>query len=271
MENYCESTAGVVTAANEYFILSADETQRRRLTPWARKILKKGSYLPRGPVFSKQDFLRISETEPCNLIDFYLEDAPGLSKAAKLFIEECEEKELHKRYKCRRRKPWFRIPIVEAGDGLFFKRAHILPRLCVNEAKILATDTAYQIRMKDSFRIEDLCFSFYNSFTLLFAEVDGRFYGGGVLELTPEEFRGLPICFVRPTDAEFATFATHLTVSGSNGATAVEFGDSYIRQELGITEEQMSNLRDALFALREHRMRHAASRYNYVHLLEHGG
>ena len=37
-----------------------------------------------------------------------------------------------------------------------------------------------------------ICYSFYNSLTLLYAEIAGRFYGGGVLELSPKEFRSLP-------------------------------------------------------------------------------
>ena len=61
------------------------------------------------------------------------------------------------------------------------------------------TDTAYHIRMQDKWNVKDLCFSFYNSLTLLFAEIEGRFYGGGVLELTPEEFRGLPLAMLKPS------------------------------------------------------------------------
>src|SRR5690606_8037961 len=45
--------------------------------------------------------------------------------------------------------------------------------------------------------IQDFIFSFYNSLTLAFAELEGRYYGGGVLELTPNEFRILPIPYVQ--------------------------------------------------------------------------
>ena len=258
--DYCGSAPGIVTAANKYFILRDGEVERRGLTPWARKILKKGSYLSKSPVFGQDDLVRISQTEPCNLIDFFGENAPLLTKAAVEYIAECEEEGLHRRYKCRRRKPWYRIPIVEASDGLFFKRAHIFPRLCINEARVLATDTAYHVRMKDGFDVHGLCFSFYNSLTLLFAEIEGRFYGGGVLELTPEEFRGLPLTMLSPSKAEFANFVERMLAATVDPGATVGFCDGQLRREIGISEEQMSGVRSALRCLRVHRMRHAVGR-----------
>ena len=67
---YCGSAAGIVTAANEYFILKDSEVEQRGLTPWARRILKKGSYLPKSPVFGEDDLVRISRTQPCNIDRF---------------------------------------------------------------------------------------------------------------------------------------------------------------------------------------------------------
>ena len=245
-----------MTAANEYFILKDSEVEHWGLTPWARKILKKGSYLPKSPVFGEDDLVRISRTEPCYLIDFFQEGSPPLSEAANKYIRECEDKGLQKRYKCQRRKPWYRIPIVEVGDGLFFKRAHILPRLCVNEAQALVTDTAYQIRMKEEFGIRGLCYSFYNSVTLLFAEIDGRFYGGGVLELTPEEFRGLPLTMLSPSEVEFNVFVEELFAPTRRASATTGYCDCQVRRVLGISEEQMTGVRNALKSLRVHRMRH---------------
>ena len=155
---YCESAAGIVTAANEYFILSDEAAERKGLLPWARRIVKKGSYLPKGPVFSEKDLTRISRKEPCNLIDFHWAFGPPLSDVAERYIEECEEMQLHQRYKCSRRNPWFRIPIVGAGEGLFFKRAHVFPRLCINAVEVLVTDTAYQVRMGDEYGIQGFVF-----------------------------------------------------------------------------------------------------------------
>ena len=260
IHDYCDSSAGIVTAANDYFILRSTDTTRFELEPWARRILKKSSFLPNSPVFREQDFAVLSESKPCNLIDFHRPLAPPLSSAAIEYIQRGESMDIHKRYKCQERKPWYRIPIVPASEGFFFKRAYIFPRLCVNDAEILVTDTAYQIRMKKGFNIRELCYSFYNSITLLFAEIDGRFYGGGVLELTPSEFRGLPLLFQIPSEEEFSAFESAFPKSRSVKDVTFSFGDERVQQKLKMTETEMSRIRNALVKVREHRFRHVRPR-----------
>ena len=256
IHDYCDSVPGIVTAANKYFILRSLEAERLGLTPWTRKILKKSSYLPASPVFSQEDFRRIAESEPCELIDFFGNKVPPLSGAAKDFIQRCENDQVHTRYKCSRRKPWYRIPIVPAADGLFFKRAYIFPRLCVNDAGALVTDTAYQIRMKEGRCIKDLCFSFYNSITLLFAEIEGRFYGGGVLELTPVEFRNLPVHLLTESGDEFKMLSEDFPKSSASENVEFSLGDDRTRRALQVTDEQMLKIQTALKVVREHRLRH---------------
>lgn len=256
VSDYCGSAAGIVTAANRDFILRDADVERLGLRPWVRRILQKGSYLPAGPVFSTEDSERLGRTVPCNLVDFCGEGLPPLSDEARSFIQDCEARGIHERYKCQRRSPWYKIPIVSAGDGLFFKRANVYPRLCVNEASILATDAAYQIRMMDGYAIRDLCFSFYNSITLLFAEVDGRSYFSGVLEITPTEFRGLPLHLVSPTTEEFAAFETAFSTARDDCERICAACDRRLCEELGIREIEVRRARVALGALRDHRRRH---------------
>jgi adenine-specific DNA-methyltransferase len=57
--------------------------------------------------------------------------------------------------------------------------------------------------MKEGFSIYNLVFSFYNSLTFCLAELEGRFYGGGVLELIPSEFKNLKIPFIKVTKKQF--------------------------------------------------------------------
>ena len=254
--NYCESAAGIVTAANRDFILREEDAERLGVKPWVRRILQKGSHMPPGPVLSNQEVAHLSRTVPCNLVDFCGAGAPPLSEEARKFIAECEAKGIHERYKCRRRSPWYNIPIVPAGDGLFFKRANMIPRLCVNEASILATDAAYQVRMLDGHGMRDLCFSFYNSITLLFAEVDGRSYFSGVLELTPSEFRGLPLHLVTPTSEEFEALTAAFSKGGQDVEAICEPCDRRLGEELEISDADMVHIRQGLRALRRHRRRH---------------
>jgi hypothetical protein len=72
---------------------------------------------------------------------------------------------------------------------LLAKRSHRFPRLLLNIAGAFTTDTIYRGEMRDQYktRIRDFIAGFHNSLTLLSAELEGRTYGGGVLELVPGE------------------------------------------------------------------------------------
>src|SRR5262249_34999913 len=117
------------------------------------------------------------------------------------YLRSGEQQGLAKRYKCRTREPWFRVPSVYASPVAMLKRAHHFPRLVLNSAGSFTTDTAYRIRPKQA-AASSLVYSFLNSATWLCAELEGRHYGGGVLELVPSEIERLilPIFSASETD-----------------------------------------------------------------------
>ncbi len=63
----------------------------------------------------------------------------------------------------------------------------------VNEADIYTTDIAYNMRLDSAYDKGSMAFCFYNSLTLTQCEFYGRYYAGGVSELTPSEFKRLAI------------------------------------------------------------------------------
>ncbi len=121
------------------------------------------------------------------------------NQALRQYLDEIGERRnslgirLKDRYKCKNRTPWFGVPIVRNGDIFFFKRYDKIPRLCVNEAGIHTTDIAYNMRLYSNYEKESLAFCFYNSLTLTLCEYYGRYYAGGVSELTPSEFKKIVI------------------------------------------------------------------------------
>lgn len=256
VSDYCNSSTGIVTAANDFFILTREDVERLQLEPWARKILKKGSFLSTGPRFMRRHFSQLEKSQPCYLIDFDIEPPIALSRKAREYIAYGESQELDQRYKCRNRKPWYRVPIVPVSEGFFFKRSHLFPRLCSNDAKVLVTDTAYQIRMREGFDLNGLIYSFYNSLTLLFAEIDGRFYGGGVLELTPSEFKGLPISYMNPSKKEYVNFLGRFSKSSDSVEAILSTQDDLLRRTLKISVHEMKRIQEALEVIRNHRLRH---------------
>lgn len=253
--DYCTSAPGIVTAANNYFILTEDEAKELDIFEHTLPILKKGSLSTRRPIFETSHFKELSNREPCRLV-YMSAPTDELPEKLRNYVKIGEERGYSKRYKCRHRDLWYRVPLVPKAPAFVFKRSHEYPRLCLNEADVYITDTAYGLRMKDGFTSRGLCYSFYNSMTLLFAETDGRFYGGGVLELSPKEFRGLPIVYHEPSDQEFDDFlAAHRKADGDVFAI-LDFGDRWLAEKLRLSIHELRNLRTAWQSVRAHRLRH---------------
>ena len=79
-----------------------------------------------------------------------------------------------------------------------------MPRVYINRADIYTTDAGYHIRLNSDIDKESLVFCFYNSLTLAQCEFQGRYYGGGVGELVPSEFKELRIPYrkIEKSDVE---------------------------------------------------------------------
>jgi adenine-specific DNA methylase len=255
LSDYADSAPGIVSAANEFFILTARAVEQYNLGEHVLPILKKGSLAGVSPIFSAADFAQLAVKGPCLLLAVG-GDKSGLDEALLSYLDLGEARNFHKRYKCRNRRHWYEVPVVKREAGFFFKRSHSLPRIIINEADVFITDTAYGLRMKEDYSIRGLCFSFYTSLTMLFAEIDGRFYGGGVLELSPREFRGLPLIYHEPTYGEWRDFLTAHAEADGNADRILDFGDTWVARDHGVSAETLQKLRNAWSVVRSHRMRH---------------
>ncbi|HEX8097157.1 MAG TPA: hypothetical protein VF507_03940, partial [Pyrinomonadaceae bacterium] len=61
--------------------------------------------------------------------------------------------------------------------------------------KTTCTDTIHRVRLRNGMDAGTVAAAFLNSLTFAFSEVMGRSYGGGVLELEPNEAERLPLPF----------------------------------------------------------------------------
>lgn len=200
----CDSKPGVVTAANNFFILNKCDVLKYNLNKYTKPIVQKGSLIKSNFTFDDNDFNElISSSTPCFFIDLNDEDVFS-DRDISPYLEWGVEQELHYRYKMLGRSHWFQVPhTAEPTPLFFFKRCHNFPKLVCNSANVIATDSAYLVKPKANYDANSILFSFYNSFTLACAELMGRYYGGGVLELTPNEFKKLPLPYLKISKRDF--------------------------------------------------------------------
>jgi adenine-specific DNA methylase len=179
-------TVGIVTGANKYFVVDKETLDKFNLHDIAIPMLARSNFM-QGLVYTLDDHQWNSDKGcPVHFLNFPIVDRNELPENYLQYIEVGEKQNLHKRYKTRIRDPWYCVPYLWVSEISMLKRAHDYPRLVLNEAGAFSTDTAYRIRMNDehSGREKDFVFSFLNSLTLLTTELEGRHYGGGVLELS---------------------------------------------------------------------------------------
>lgn len=188
---------GIVTGANDFFIISEDKSKQLSCEDASIPIVSKSSSTSNLLIFNSSDMKKLeAQGKPTRLLNLSSRDEKDFSTALLLYLNNDIDKNnlpISQRYKCGKRKRWYDVPIISRGDLIFFKRFDILPKLLVNKAEVYTTDITYNIRLSDQYDPLSVAFSFYNSLTLALCEYNGRFYGGGVNELVPSEFKSLSI------------------------------------------------------------------------------
>ena len=176
----CEASPGIVTGANNEFILTKEQVEQLECHEFVLPTIAK-SIIVNGQFILTQDVVeKIGERgNRIYLLNLSHVDEKLLSKSLREYLTTIGEKQnaaevkLKDRYKCRNRKPWYGVPIVRNGDLFFFKRYDKIPRICVNETDLYTTDIAYNMRLDSAYDKESMAFCFYNSLTLTQCEFMG--------------------------------------------------------------------------------------------------
>lgn len=255
VNDYSESKPGIVTAANKFFIIDKETEKQYNLSKYTKPIIQKGLFVNGSVVFSDADLKEIEKNNrPTKLLQ--LNDKDKISKKLKEYLAIGEREDIPNRYKCRIRNNWYVIPnISEKPDAFFFKRSHLYPKLLKNNSSAFVTDSAYKIQMTNGYDLNSFIYSFYNTLTLLLSEIEGRYYGGGVLELTPSEFKKLSIPYLEINDIQFNDFAIRFENKSSIEQILVENDHKILNPILSVNNEDLKKLTSIRNKLTKKRMR----------------
>lgn len=246
IRDYCDSGAGIVTAANDYFIINRHEVDKYFLRDITKPTIKKSSSMFPAVVLTEADLDR-KEQEGSEILFVDFPDKPKseFPENYREYLEKGEQKGLHQRYKMLLRDNWYAVPSVWSSEAFFTKRSHLYPRIIINEGNAHVTDAFYRIRMREGYDIKNLTFSFYNTFTFIYAELMGRYYGGGVLELTPNEFKDLPVPYIKRTVNGKMNKLDRLVRDEVGLKEILDYTDeSILKKQHGLSTEEVKKLRE---------------------------
>ncbi len=192
-----DTSLGMVTGNNRYFTLTVEEAQELGLREQELlRISSPGSQHLRGLSFTDAAWREMADQGKRSLL-FYPDPKPdSLSEAARRYVGLGESRGVHNAYKCRVRKPWWRVPGKRVPDLFLTYMNHDTPRLCGNEARVPHLNSVHGVTLRPDLRhlgTQLLPVASLNSVTLLGAELVGRAYGGGMLKLEPKEADRLPL------------------------------------------------------------------------------
>lgn len=245
---------GIITGANKFFLVPDEVVTQHGLERFAYPMFGRSDHV-RGVI---HDHERQAENRraglPANFLWFGPTDRRDLPKRVQAYLSEGEAEGLHKRFKCRSRSPWYNVPSVSAAPIVMLKRAHHYHRMILNTADAFTTDTAYRIYASPEVGHSAAVYSFVNSLTALSAELEGRHYGGGVLELVPSEIERLlipwnpkAVCDLEALDRDVRSDLAPQAV--------LERQDTRLLRQLGIDRAAAEELRAAWLRLRDRRHR----------------
>ena len=242
---------GIVTGRNSFFVISEEQMHRLGINGHALDVVGRTSAL-KSVRFTRQDMRSYAQSNRSKLLNLKGLDRALFPPELEDYIQQGEVQGVSRGYKCRIRSRWFDVPSVFVPDAFLFRQIHQAPLLVANEAGATATDTIHRVRLHGGVVRSALCGSMVNSLTFAWAEVCGRSYGGGVLELEPREAETLlvPYRFVGELDLPHIDDCLR---SGDLKA-ALDHGDEILlRRGCGFSKKDAARLRQAWNRLRRRR------------------
>ncbi len=244
---------GIVTGLNEFFVLTEQQVEEHSLMPYTQRLVGRSAHLP-GILFSESDWLaNVEKQSPAFLLNPPDEPLYRLPAELKEYVTCGEEKGLNKGYKCRIRNRWYVVPSIWIPHAFMLRQVHNFPKIILNDAAATCTDTIHRVQLRNGIPARTVITAFLNSLTFAFSEVIGRSYGGGVLELEPNEAEKLPLPLIG-ADTLDVNELDRLLREG-NIYTVLDITDeALLRKGMGLSIKETHMLRTIWQKLRDRRV-----------------
>ena len=209
--------------------------------------------------FTKADWQQnLANGAKANLLVFTPGAKENGNEGTKAYIENDEQQGINKGYKTSIRDDWYVIPSIKLSDALFLRRNNLYPKFVLNEAQAYTTETMHRVFIKDGVNHKAFVVSYYNSLSFAFAEILGRNFGGGVLELMPSEVEGIYLPYHEENDTLFDR-VDKMVREKKTADEILDFTDKELLQKgMGFTEKETKMARSIWYKLMGRRLNREA-------------
>jgi predicted RNA methylase len=238
-------TNGYVTGANDFFLMTREAAIEQGLpTDWLHPTVVNAASL-RGPEFATSDIAELEAAgKPHHLLNPpTAAHLVGHRQELASFIRRGTAQDIHRRFKCRTRSPWWHVPGLHVPHLFLPYMVGREPIASVNVAGATYTNTIHGLRLRRAATARSVGIGLYSTLTLLSMELHGRTYGGGILKLEPSETQRVHVAVPAGSDAA-KEVERLLRTDDYLGAVAVA-DDVVLRGELGLSAAVIGRLRSA--------------------------
>jgi adenine-specific DNA-methyltransferase len=262
-DQFIDVDVGIVTGLNDYFVLTRKQVRNYKLANFTRPLVGRSNNLG-GLVFNDQDWQRTVHNEAgAYLLDIPKMNLDALPEAVKEYIAYGELKGAHTGFKCRNRTPWYVVPSMWNPAAFMLRQVHSYPKIVLNAADATCTDTIHRVRFRNNASPMLVATGFLNSLTFAFSEIIGRSYGGGVLELEPNEAEQLPLPMINEQTIDPAELDSLLRNNDIHAVLQIT-DEVLLKKGLGLSGIDVVRLRGIWEKLRDRRINRKHERKSKV-------
>jgi len=179
LSNYASVQIGVVTGANNFFILDQHLAKKHGFGEKAT--------IPILTTTTDLQGLNIPKDLKKVLIQF-----PCLTKKRNAYIAEGKRREFDQRTHCKRRPQWYQVDQGRVPNAIFTYRVSSVPYMALNPKRVQCTNTLHKVFFNSDVTIDQkrwIVLSILSSVAQLSLEYKGRHYGNGILKIEPSTLK----------------------------------------------------------------------------------
>lgn len=269
VEDISRVDVGITTGNNDYFCVNNETVNEFDLEDVTRPLIARSVNI-NGINFTQDDWQEnIDSGAKTYLLDFPDIPYEEYTERQRAYIEKGEREKQNTGYKCRVRQRWYRVPSIWVPDAFLLRRNHLYPKFVLNtDLNAVSTDTMHRIRINEGIDHKRILLAYYNSISLAFTEIEGRSYGGGVLEILPGEFERVTIPDLRDINLITEERVNELInqidnyVRNNNDIEGIldEIDQAVLVEALGMELEEVQQFRHIWITLRNRRLNRRRAR-----------